>query len=70
MDQDLDNWWTLVNTGMDIRVSYTEGNFVRLLQKDAVIALVYTNSGVSGGHAEAQLVATGMSRVRFPMVTL
>jgi len=38
MDQDLDNWWTLVNTGMNIRVPYIEGNFVssweiRLLQR-------------------------------------
>jgi len=75
MVQDLDNWWALVNTGMNIRVPYTEGNFVsswetRLLQKDAVITLVYTNSGISGGHAVAQLLAAGMSRVQLPMVTL
>jgi hypothetical protein len=75
MVQDLDNWWALVNTGMNFRVPYIEGNFVsswetRLLQKDAVITLAYTNIGVSGGHAVAQLVAAGMSRARFPIVTL
>jgi len=41
MDQDLDKWWTLVNTGMNIRVPYIEGNFVSrwetwLLRKGAV----------------------------------